>query len=552
MDQQRNILFGKLAIGRRLLTREQASEGFRAISSALRAGGGQRNLWDFCRDKGYLRDEQIALVMRVIDNGMWVCTKGCEGGTALMDFPADRPFVCPGCSAPLQIVPRTPSKSSAGSTGPGGMVKPAMPKTSVTDRLKRRKLAERQAAEELGSQPVPVGQGGAAEPDTVNTSETAELPPGEVARARAESGSGSDVRESPVGASPAHAEPSNSLAGEGASARPLTDSDAPPALRPAASVRPDSDSGFVPSGGAGSLAADAGGAGGAIARSRGTALKSGRARFAPGQVVGDYEILSELGRGGMGMVLKARQRSTGRDAALKVLLEKAESNPKITERFNREVKVGAKLRHPAIVGVYDAGFTDGHHWMAMEYVDGRDMQAWRGEPGRSIGQGIQLLIKVCEGVEFAHSRFIVHRDLKPGNVMVTREGDQPKICDFGLAKALAERSSLTKTGDILGTPYYMAPEQAMGKHLLIGPPTDVWALGVMLYEMATGRLPFQGKTTFKIIRGIATETAPSPSSLGFALPPDFEKIIMTCLEKEPARRYRSAGKLGGELTALFG
>ena len=115
MDQQRNILFGKLAIGRRLLTREQASEGFRAISSALRAGGGQRNLWDFCRDKGYLRDEQIALVMRVIDNGMWVCTKGCEGGTALMDFPADRPFVCPGCSAPLQIVPRTPSKSSAGS-----------------------------------------------------------------------------------------------------------------------------------------------------------------------------------------------------------------------------------------------------------------------------------------------------------------------------------------------------------------------------------------------------------------------------------------------------
>lgn len=271
-----------------------------------------------------------------------------------------------------------------------------------------------------------------------------------------------------------------------------------------------------------------------------------------GQSFARFQISRPIGRGGMGMVYKAKDPKNERVVAVKILLEKAADNPQTIDRFIREVKVASRLKHAHIVEVVDAGFTEGLYWMAMEFVEGRDMQRWRNEDGRSIGQGIGLMTKICEGVAHAHSRMIVHRDLKPGNIMVSWSGDVPKICDFGLAKALSERSGLTKTGDILGTPYYMSPEQAMGKHLLIGPPTDVWALGVMLYEMVTGRLPFTGRTTFQILRAIATEKVKSPSDLGIQVPPPFEAIIMKCLEQFPQKRFVSAGELRDSLSELMG
>ncbi|MDF1666271.1 MAG: serine/threonine-protein kinase, partial [Planctomycetota bacterium] len=270
-----------------------------------------------------------------------------------------------------------------------------------------------------------------------------------------------------------------------------------------------------------------------------------------GQVFGPFHVVKAVGRGGMGIVYKAVKEGSDTPYALKILLERAAENPSTIERFTREIQVASRLRHEAIIGVIQAGFHEGLYWMAMEFVEGRDMASWRNEAGRSIGQGIQIIMKICAGLAYAHSKFIVHRDIKPGNVMVTWEGDRPKICDFGLAKALVECSELTKTGDILGTPLYMAPEQAMGNHLLVGPPTDVWALGVMLYEMATGHLPFQGRTTFQILNAVATKPVKKPTEYVPNIPPPFEEIIMKCLEKDPPRRFRSAGELKVALNELF-
>lgn len=486
MDSQRNILFGKLAILRSLLTRDQASTAFKLVSEA-RARGESSNLWDISVSRGFMSHQSAALVLRIIDEGQFVCRAGCKIIHPLNSFPPDRSFSCERCGGALNIVPKpgtaaalqVPTTRSPDSTYPGSGVR------------------------------RPDSTHGASSPSTTH--------PGSSARR---------LTPQPRQTGRHDSQPSSS----------------PPTPVPtAASSAPK-----LAARGGQSIAESAGLA--AKPRLRKPAVEG---ELEHGERFAGYEIGRLLGRGGMGLVYKARRLRDDAVHALKVMLPNSLDNPDTIERFTREVKVSVRLRHPAIVAVYDAGYFEGRHWMAMEAVEGRDMITWRKEPGRSMGQGIRLMLGICEGMAYAHSKFIVHRDLKPGNVLVSREGDKPKICDFGLAKAVAERSSLTKTGDILGTPFYMSPEQARGDRLLIGPPTDVWALGVMLYEMATGKLPFTGRTTFGIINAIATEELKKPTSIGSRIPAEFEQIIVRSLEKEPKDRFRSAADLKKALDALF-
>lgn len=278
---------------------------------------------------------------------------------------------------------------------------------------------------------------------------------------------------------------------------------------------------------------------------------SGAALFQPGQRFGDYEIVRQVGRGGMGIVYEARRKGDHRRYALKILSDRASKNEAIILRFQREVQISKKLRHKGLVSTWDAGYSENLYWLVMDFIDGRGLTLWRKEPGRSIRMGIRKLIEVADAVAFAHQNFIVHRDLKPANIMVTHDQDQIKICDFGLAKAFAESSELTKTGDILGTPFYMAPEQAMGHRLLLGPPTDVWALGVMLYKFTTDQMPFTGNTNFMILEAISRHPLKKPTIANPAIPKPLEIIIMKALEKEPRQRFCDASQLRDALKALF-
>jgi eukaryotic-like serine/threonine-protein kinase len=285
----------------------------------------------------------------------------------------------------------------------------------------------------------------------------------------------------------------------------------------------------------------------------------------------DYEILSVLGHGGMGIVYKARQKSLNRGVALKVLSAGAHASLEMRARFHIEAEALASLQHPNIVQVYEVGEYDGCPFMAMEFLDGgtlRQYLAGKPQPARAAAALVETLARA---MHVAHQRGIVHRDLKPANILLKKEeggrmkdeSDKlgtssssfilhpssllPKITDFGLAKRLAEDHGQTTTGAVLGTPGYMAPEQAAGRVHDIGPPTDVHALGVILYEMLTGRLPFHGATVLDMLRRVEWEEPAAPSTLCRKLPRDLETICLKCLAKEPAQRYATALDLADDL-----
>ena len=259
-----------------------------------------------------------------------------------------------------------------------------------------------------------------------------------------------------------------------------------------------------------------------------------------------YEIVEELGRGGMGVVYRARQTALKRDVALKMILAGAFAGQSELRRFANEAEAIARLDHPNIVQVYEIGEADGRPFIALEFLEGGSLAgklAGKPQPPR---QAAEMIATLADAVEFAHQRGIIHRDLKPANVMFDRHGTM-KITDFGLAKQLEGESAGTRTGDVMGTPAYMAPEQAGGATKQLGPPCDVYALGVILYEMLTGRPPFHGEESVDTLLAVLSEEPLPPRRLTAHIPRDLETICLKCLEKSPARRFASAGELAADL-----
>jgi eukaryotic-like serine/threonine-protein kinase len=259
-----------------------------------------------------------------------------------------------------------------------------------------------------------------------------------------------------------------------------------------------------------------------------------------------YEIEAVLGHGGMGVVYKARQLRLQRLVALKMLLAGPYARPKELERFLREAKAVAGLRHPNIVQIYEVGDVDGRPYFTMEFVEGGSLaQKVHGKP-QPARDAAALVATLAHAIQAAHQGGIVHRDLKPGNVLLTADGT-PKVTDFGLARRLEGGDGLTLSGVPLGTPSYMAPEQACGHRDTIGPAADVYALGAILYEMLTGRPPFRGETAAETLQQVVADEPVSPARLNPRVPRDLETICLKCLHKEPGCRYASARELADDL-----
>jgi WD40 repeat protein len=265
----------------------------------------------------------------------------------------------------------------------------------------------------------------------------------------------------------------------------------------------------------------------------------------PSHVPG-YEVLGELGRGGMGVVYRARETRLNRPCALKMILAGAHADPQAALRFRAEAEAVARLRHPNVVQIHHIGEADGLSFFELEYVDGGSLDKQLDGTPWLPRRAAELVEALARGIAEAHRLGIVHRDLKPGNVLLMADGT-PKIGDFGLAKSLATDSGLTRSDSILGTPSYMAPEQAEGKSRQVGPQADIYALGAILYELLTGRPPFRGATVLATLEQVKTTEPVPPSRLVPRLPRDIETIALKCLQKDPGRRYDSAFALGEDL-----
>jgi serine/threonine-protein kinase len=259
-----------------------------------------------------------------------------------------------------------------------------------------------------------------------------------------------------------------------------------------------------------------------------------------------YEILGELGRGGMGVVFKARQVQVNRFVALKMILGKGFASPEARMRFLLEGEVLGRLQHPNIVQIYEVGTQEGQPYFALEYVEGGTLAAFVKEQPLAVRTAAELVETLARAMHCAHCNGVIHRDLKPANVLRTRDGTV-KITDFGIAKQTESGPGLTGSGVLMGTPQYMAPEQAERKALHATPATDVYALGVILYELLSGRPPFVGESVFDVLRQVTDTEPPSLHTLKPGLPRDLATICHKCLQKEPGQRYASAEALAEDL-----
>ncbi len=262
-----------------------------------------------------------------------------------------------------------------------------------------------------------------------------------------------------------------------------------------------------------------------------------------------YELLDELGRGGMGIVYRARQQGLGRIVALKVL-RLMENHPKVRLRFQQEAETVASLQHPNIVQVIEISLEEGKEFLSMEYLGGGSLESKLQEKNWSNHETAELIQTLALAVHYAHERGIIHRDLKPANILFTAE-QTPKIVDFGLAKKIQDELRATVTGSVLGTPCYMSPEQAAGNETPIGVATDIYSLGVILYQMLTKRLPFEGKTAIETLRWIVDRDCDPPSKWVAGVPRDLETICLKCLAKSPTSRYSTAREMAEDLARFL-
>lgn len=261
---------------------------------------------------------------------------------------------------------------------------------------------------------------------------------------------------------------------------------------------------------------------------------------------GDYDLIEEIARGGMGIVYKAWQRNAGRFVALKMIRSGQIASRQEIARFKAEAEAAARLDHPGIVPIYQVGESDGVPFFSMALVDGTSLSSVV-ESGPLRNRDAARLVKsITDAIQYAHLRGVIHRDLKPSNVLIDRE-NRPRVTDFGLAKRIEDDSGLTLSGQVIGTPGYMPPEQARGDARLVGPESDVYALGAVLYFLLTGRPPFQEASVWDTIAQVLHRDPVSPRVLEPAIDADLETICLRCLQKSPATRYRSAGDLADEL-----
>lgn len=262
-------------------------------------------------------------------------------------------------------------------------------------------------------------------------------------------------------------------------------------------------------------------------------------------VIPGFKILGVLGRGGMGIVYRAIQTDLKREVALKMILKAGESDPQMLARFQAEAEAVAHLQHSNIVQIYATGQLEGLPYFALEFVEGQSLEDVREAKAMDPRRASSIVQTLAQAMHYAHERGIVHRDLKPANVLVSQDG-VPKVTDFGLVKRVEDDSGRTRVGAIMGTPSYMAPEQAWGQ-TNVGPPADIYALGGILYSLLTGRPAFMGSTSIETIVQLREEEPVAPSRLQKTIPRDLETICMKCLEKLPEKRYASAAELADDL-----
>lgn len=261
---------------------------------------------------------------------------------------------------------------------------------------------------------------------------------------------------------------------------------------------------------------------------------------------GDYEVIEEIARGGMGVVYKAKQTTLNRIVALKMILSGRHAGGEEVGRFHTEAKAAANLDHPGIVPIFEVGEHEGQHYFSMGFVEGRSLADRINESPLEPREAANLLIKIARAVAYANETGVIHRDLKPGNVLLDEAGE-PRVTDFGLAKRLADDSGITATGQILGTPSYMPPEQAMGKADEVGPRADVYALGAILYATLTGRPPFQAANPMETLTQVMEQEPVSVRQLVPRSPRDLETICLKCLHKEAGRRYATGDDFADDL-----
>jgi len=262
---------------------------------------------------------------------------------------------------------------------------------------------------------------------------------------------------------------------------------------------------------------------------------------------GRYEIIEELGAGGMGEVYRVEDKKVGQEVALKLIKPEIAANKKTIERFRHELKTARMISHRNVCRMFDLGEEKGTHFITMEYVAGEDLKSFlRRAAPLSTGRAIAIGMQVCEGLAEAHRLGVVHRDLKPGNIMIDKDGNA-RIMDFGIARSLWAKG-VTGEGVIIGTPEYMSPEQAESRE--VDARSDIYSLGIILYEMVTGRVPFEGETSLAIVLKHRTETPRSPKALNAQIPDELNRLILRCLEKNKERRYQSAAEVLADLSSL--
>jgi serine/threonine protein kinase/Tfp pilus assembly protein PilF len=261
---------------------------------------------------------------------------------------------------------------------------------------------------------------------------------------------------------------------------------------------------------------------------------------------GDYELLEEIGRGGQGVVYRAHQKSLNRTVALKVITLGPWATETHLKRFRREAEAAARLEHPCIVPIYEVGERDGSCYFSMKFVEGGQLDEMVRRQPMPIRQAAELIAKVARTVHYAHEHGILHRDIKPGNILLETNGE-PQLTDFGLARLVESESTVTRTLDVLGTPSYMAPEQAAGDNTNLARATDVYGLGAVLYQLLTGQPPFAGGTTYETIKLLLDTEPRQPRLLNPRVDRDLSAICLKCLEKDPKRRYPSALALAEDL-----
>ncbi len=277
-------------------------------------------------------------------------------------------------------------------------------------------------------------------------------------------------------------------------------------------------------------------------------LETPREELTAGSVfAGRYQVIDKLGEGGMGKVFRAHDKKLNEDVALKMIKREIASNKKTLERFSNELKIARKIAHKNVGRMYELMEENGIHFITMEYVPGEDLKSFiRRSRKLNIGTAVVIAKQVCEGLAEAHRLGVVHRDLKPQNIMIDKEGNS-RIMDFGIARSVKGKG-ITDSGVMIGTPEYMSPEQVEGKD--VDQRSDIYSLGIILYEMVTGRVPFEGDTPLSVAVKQKTEPPEDPKKLNFQIPEDLSHVILRCMEKDKDKRYQRPGEVHSELERI--